>query len=188
MNKLRLIGMAFVFTLIACSGTARAEVVKKFMTVCIDGPCPHYEIGPKLPQGWMIEEEATRELDSQVIVPEGKNLHTAPAVIVVIIHRSDKQQSLADYVRSANKLWRAEVEDGKKSELPAVERANGKPQFLRFAFEDPSDKQNPYGFEAFGIDSDKEGNEYFISVIMSAADKAALDRAESDYISFLKAN
>jgi len=45
---------------------------------------------------------------------------------------------LADYARRSNARWRTAVPDTKISELSNVARANGKPGFLRFAYENPS--------------------------------------------------
>ena len=41
---------------------------------------------------------------------------------------------------------------------------------------------------AFGIDADKDGNEFVVDVVMTGNSKKALDRAEMDYVGFLKAN
>ncbi len=67
-------------------------------------------------------------------------------------------------------------------------RANGKPGFLRFGFENPSKKQQAYEMGAFGTDSDKDGNEFVLDVVMTGLNKAALESAEKDYIAFLKAH
>ena len=47
------------------------------------------------------------------------------------------QQTLADFARTSNTRWIAANPTAKISQLPIVERANGKPAFLRFAFENP---------------------------------------------------
>jgi hypothetical protein len=44
----------------------------------------------------------------------------------------------------ANTRWIAANPTAKISELPTVERANGKPAFLRFAFENPRKAQQAY--------------------------------------------
>ena len=41
---------------------------------------------------------------------------------------------------------------------------------------------------AFGVDSDTDGNEFVLDVVMTGLNKGALDNAEKDYISFLKAH
>jgi hypothetical protein len=83
----------------------------------------------------------------------------------------EKQQSLADYARVSNERWRAAVRDAKISKLPVVERANGKPAFLRFAYENPSKAQQAYEVGAFGLDSDKDGNEFVLQVVMTGRAK-----------------
>jgi hypothetical protein len=66
--------------------------------------------------------------------------------------------------------------------------ANGKEGFLRFAFENPGNRQQPYEQGAFGVDSDKDGNAFVLDVVLTGLGKAALDRVEKDYIAFLKAH
>jgi hypothetical protein len=188
MRILRTIGMAIAFALFASAGSARAEV-QKFLSVCDRKLCPYFHIVLMPPHGWVVDAEATRINRLQIIVPAGKNFATAPALIYVqVLYHRDKQQSLADFARVSNERWRAHVKGAKISELPAVTRTNGKPGFLRFAYQNPSKMQQAYEFGAFGIDSDKDGNEFVLDVVMTGADKTALDRAEKDYIAFLTAH
>jgi len=74
-----------------------------------------------------------------MLVPKGKTFGKAEALIYVKVyqHRNQKQP-LADYARRSNARWRTAVPDSKISELSGVARANGKPGFLRFAYENPS--------------------------------------------------
>lgn len=186
MRRLHVIGTVFAFALLAGAGDARAEV-QKFIVDCGGKLCPHYQITLTPPHGWELEARATWHNKVQMMVPKGKNFATAPVLIYVqVFYHRDKSQTLADFARVSNERWRAQVKDAKITELPAVTRANGKPGFLRFAFENPSKQQQAYELGAFGIDSDKDGNEFVLDVVMTGADKAAVDRAESDYISFLK--
>lgn len=67
-------------------------------------------------------------------------------------------------------------------------RANGKPGFLRFAFENPQRPQQAHEFGAFGLDYDKEGNEFVLDIVMTGANMAALDDAAADYLGLLRAN
>jgi hypothetical protein len=141
------------------------------------------------PPGWVIDKKASTENRVQIIVPKGKTFGDAPALIYVqVFYHRDKQQSLANFAEVSNARWRANAKDAKISVLPAVARANGKPGYLRFAFENPSKTQQAYEAGAFGIDSDRDGNEFVLDVVMTGAGKAALDRAEKDYIAFLKAH
>ena len=49
-------------------------------------------------------------------------------------------------------------------------------------------KQQAYEVGAFGIDNDNDGNEFVLDVVMSGRAKKDLDRADNDYVSFLKAH
>ena len=188
MRRLRTIGMVFAVLLLASSGPARAEV-QKFIVKCGDKLCPYYQIALTPPHGWVLDARATWHNKIQMMVPKGTTFNTAPALIYVeVFYHHDKNQSLADFARVSNARWRAHVKDAKISALPTVKRANGKPGFLRFAFENPNRKQQAYELGAFGIDSDKDGNEFVLDVVMTGADKSALDRAEADYVAFLKAH
>ena len=42
--------------------------------------------------------------------------------------------------------------------------------------------------DTFGIDSDRDGNEFVLMVVMTAREKKALDRADGAYKAFLRAN
>jgi hypothetical protein len=188
MRRLCVIGTVLVFALLACAGQARAEV-QKFIIACGGKLCPYFQITLTPPHGWVLDARATWHNKVQMMVPKGTDFASAPALIYVQVfpHR-DKSQTLADFARASDERWRAHVKDAKISALPTVKRANGKPGFLRFAFENPSKKEQAYELGAFGIDTDKDGNEFVLDVVMTGADKAALDSAEKDYVAFLKAH
>ena len=186
MTQFRLLAVAVGVALFA--GAAQAEV-KKFMNTCDGKLCPYYEIVLTPPEGWAVDQDATKKNKVQIMVPKGKTYANAPALIYVqVFYHRDKQQTLENFAEVSNGAWRAHVKDAKITALPAVARANGKPGFLRFAFENPSKKQQAYELGAFGTDNDNDGNEFVLDVVMTGADKAALDRTEKDYIAFLKAH
>jgi len=188
MKRRHVIATVFALALIAFTAAARAEV-QKFIADCGGKLCPYYQIDLTPPHGWVLDARATWHNKIQMMVPKGTDFGSAPALIYVqVFYHRDKSQSLADFARVSNERWRARVKDAKITELPAVERANGKPGFLRFAFENPSKTQQAYELGAFGIDNDKDGNEFVLDVVMTGADKAALERAEQDYVAFLKAH
>jgi hypothetical protein len=177
----------FAAALIFCSAAARAEV-EKFLNPCSGQQlCPSFRLLLTPPDGWVLDQQATKENNVQIIVPKGKNFATAePLMYVQVFYHKDKQQSLADFARVSNERWLAASGNAKITDLPAVARANGKPGFLRFAYENPNKAQQAYEVGAFGIDSDKDGNEFVLDIVMTGSTKKALDRAENDYVGFLK--
>ena len=186
MRRFQALGTAFGFALLACAGAARAEV-QKFINDCAGKLCPYYHIDLVPPYGWVLDARATWHNKIQMMVPKGTDFGSAPALIYVqVFYHRDKSQTLADFARVSNERWRAQVKDAKITELPAVERANGKPGFLRFAFENPSKAQQAYELGAFGIDSDKDGNQFVLDVVISGRSKDVVARAERDYLALLK--
>jgi hypothetical protein len=188
MIRLRLPHTALAAAVVLCGGSARAEM-QKFMTTCGGQLCPYFQLALTPPDGWIIDKDATSKNKVQILVPKGESFGTAPALIYVqVFYHADKQQSLADFASVSNARWLAAVSNAKTSPLPPVERANGKPAFLRFAFQNPNKAQQAYEFGAFGTDSDKDGNEYVLDVVLTGGARQALDRADKDYVAFLKAN
>jgi hypothetical protein len=175
--------------LLLCGGFARAEV-QKFLNPCPGQKlCPEFKLLFTPPDGWELDQKASAQKKVQILVPKGKTFATAePLIYVQVLYHRDKQQTLADFARVSNENWMQDNPSAKISELPAVARANGKAGFLRFAFENPKQPQQAYEVGAFGVDSDNDGNEFVLDVVMSGSSKRALDRAEKDYAAFLKAN
>ena len=152
----------FLFAPLIVSATAQAEVLK-FMNHCAAQQqlCPSYQLVLTPPDGWVLDAKASAENKVQIMVPKGQSFATAePLIYVQVFYQPDKQQTLTDFARTSNARWIAANPTAKISDLPAVERANGKPAFLRFAFENPRKAQQAYEVGALGVDSDKDGNDF----------------------------
>ncbi len=175
---------------LACSGAAARGEVQKFLNPCPGQQlCPSFRLIMTPPDGWVLDVEATKANDVQIMLPKGKTFANAqPLIYVQVFYHRDKQQTLEDFARVSNERWLAANKTAKISALPPVARDNGKQGFLRFAFENPKKPQQAYEIGAFGIDGDNDGNEFVLDVVMTGNSKHALDRAEKDYVGFLKAN
>ena len=180
---------SFATALILCTAPARAEVQKLLHPCGGLQLCASYQLVLTPPDGWVIDEKASNENKVQIMVPKGQSFATAePLIYVQVFYHPDKQQTLADFAHSSNARWLAANPKSKITEMPAVERTNGKPAFLRFATENPGKMQQAYEIGALGPDSDKDGNEFVLDIVMSGSSKQALDRADATYVAFLKAN
>jgi hypothetical protein len=187
MTRLRSLQVACAAAVLLCGGFARGEV-QKFINPC-DGQklCASYRLALTPPDGWTLDTDATAKNNVKMLVPKGKTFATAPALIYVqIFYHPDKQQTLADFARVSNERWLANVSSAKVSELPDVDRGNGQPGFLRFAFDNPKDAQQAYEIGSFGVVSDKDGNEFVLDVVITGRSKDVVDRAEKDYLALLK--
>lgn len=186
MKRFGLLPALFAATLIFATG-ARAEV-QKFLNPCPGQRlCPSFRLVMTPPDGWVLDEEATRANDIQIMVPKGKTFANAqPLIYVQVFYHRDKQQTLADFARASNERWLSTTKGAKISPLPPVARENGKEGFLVFSFENPKDPQQAFEIGAFGIDDDKDGNQFVIDVVVSGNSKKTVDRGEKDYVAFLK--
>jgi hypothetical protein len=175
--------------LVLCTASARAEVQKLLHPCGGLQLCASYQLVLTPPDGCVLDEKASNENKVQIMVPKGQSFADAePLIYVQVFYHPDKQQTLAEFARASNARWLAANPRSKISDMPAVERTNGKPAFLRFAMENPGRVQQAYEIGALGPDSDKDGNDFVLDVVMSASSKAALDRADATYVAFLKAN
>jgi hypothetical protein len=175
--------------LLLCATAARAEVQKLLHPCGGLQLCASYQLVLTPPDGWVLDEKASNENKVQIMVPKGQSFASAePLIYVQVFYHPDKQQTLADFARASNARWLAANPRSKISDMPAVERTNGKPAFLRFAMENPGRVQQAYEIGALGPDTDKDGNDFVLDVVMSGSSKAALDRADATYVAFLKAN
>ena len=175
--------------LLLCATAARAEV-QKFLNACAGQKlCASYALVLTPPDGWTVDAKASAENKVQIMVPKGQSFATAePLIYVQVFYQPDKTQTLADFARVSNARWLAANPKAKIADLPAVERANGKPAFLRFAFDNPGKAQQAYEVGALGVDSDKDGNNFVLDVVMTGNSKASLERADAAYSAFLKAH
>jgi len=148
--------VVLVTALLVCAASARAEVQKSLNPCGGQKLCASYALVLTPPDGWVVDAKATSENKVQIMVPKGQSFATAePLIYVQVIYQPDKQQALADFARLSNARWLAANPRAKITELPAVERANGKSAFLRFAFENPGKAQQAYEVGALGVDSDR---------------------------------
>jgi hypothetical protein len=181
--------LALITTALILCAVARAEV-QKFLNPCGGQRlCASYQLVLTPPDGWVVDAKGTDKYKVQMMVPKGQSFATAePLIYVQVYYQRDKQQTLADFARVSHARWLADNPKAKIGELPPVERTNGRPAFLRFAFENPGQAEQAFEVEAFGMDSDKDGNDFVLDVVMSGNSKAALDRADAAYTAFLKAH
>ena len=126
-----------------CSTIVTRAEVQKFLNPCGGQKlCASYALVLTPPDGFIVDAKATAENKVQIMVPKGQSFASAePLIYVQVFYQPDKQQTLADFAHSSNARWLAANPRAKITELPAVERANGKPAFLRFALENTGKAQ-----------------------------------------------
>lgn len=191
MSIMRLVAKRFVpfigVLAIGClvSTTVNAEV-QKHLQICDGKLCPSFTLVLTPPVEWDLDKAASEENRVQMLIPRGMTFHDARAVIYVRVAVKDKDQPLSDFIRVSQERWRQSVADTRISKLPPVERGNGKAAFEPFRYENPSRPQQPFELVAFGTDTDKDGNDFILTVVMSGKDQKAIEQAQNSYLELLR--
>ena len=179
---------AIALILLSSAPPAQAEI-RKLMNISGGKMEPIFELILTPPQGWIEEKEATKRNRVQMLVPRGKDFGSAPALIYVkVSYRRDKEQTVKQFVENSQKRWLEQVTDSKIQKIPDVERVSGRPAYVSYRYENPSRPQQRFEAVSFGLDSDKDGNDFFVMVAVTGKDKKAIDQAMPAYNAFLKAH
>jgi hypothetical protein len=140
------------------------------------------------PDGWFIDGAAGKQNRIQMLLPKGKNFGNAEALIYVRVSTLDKGRPLAEFIKVSQERWRKSVPDAKISKIANVERKNGRAPFELYYYENPSQKQQAHEFAAFGVDSDNEGNDFVLQVVMTGRSKKEIDKADGSYRTLLRSH
>lgn len=177
------IAAAMLCTAILIAWPAKAEI-EKFMRQCDGKLCPSFRASITIPDGWVEDKEASDYFRVQMLLPKGVDFDKAPAKIYVVVRYNRKKQPISDFLPDAIKDWNARAKDAKISRLDDLARA-GKPPFVRQTFEAPQLKEQSHEMQAVTSDDDKDGNQFVVTITLSADSKAALEAAQSAYLAIL---
>ena len=184
-TRLPLIAFA-ALALIGMAHPAAAEI-EKFMNPCDGGVCAFFRASTTVPEGWAEHAEATRELRVQMLLPKGQDFDDAPAKIYTLVrYNAGRKLQVADIVKDTYADWRRRAKAAKPEKLADIIRAEGKPAFVSHRFEAPRLKEQGFERTSITTDTDKDGNSFFVIVVLSANSRDAFVKAEGAYNSILK--
>lgn len=184
--SLRLTLIAAVCAVVGMANPAAAEI-EKFMNPCDGGVCAFFRASTTVPDGWVEDAEATRELRVQMLLPKGQDFDEAPAKIYTLVrYNAGRKLQVADIVKDTYADWGRRAKAAKPEKLADVARADGKPAFVSHRFEAPRLKEQGFERTSITTDTDKDGNSFFVIVVLSANSRDAFVRAEGAYNSILK--
>jgi hypothetical protein len=183
-NAVRRIAILALLGLTFAATAARADV-EKFLKQCDGKMCPFFRASVTIPDGWVEDEEATDYFKAVFMLPKGVEFDAAPAKIYAIARYNHDKKPAATFIPAALKDWKGRAKDAKITKLDDLPRA-GKAPFMRHQFEARRLKEQGYELQAVTSDSDKDGNEYVITITLSANTPAALKAAEPAYRAILE--
>jgi hypothetical protein len=182
-----IIATVATLSLVVSAANAHAEV-QKFMNISGGKMLPYFRLIATPPNGWVVEEEATKKYGVQMLVPKGKNFGNAAALIYVKVSYRQKDTDQAQFIKSNNDNWLAEVPDAKITKMPDVTRTNGKPAFQLYQYVNPSVPKQPFEYLAFGEDSDKDGNTFNLMITVTGGNQKVIEKAAGAYNEFLRSH
>jgi hypothetical protein len=174
-----------VLTLLASPAPAEVE---KFMQIGDGQLQPFFKLKFTPPDGWVQDAQATKENKLPIYVPKGKNFGNADALMYIRVSFNSDKRSLDKFIEVAHERWNAAMKDSKITKLANEKRTNAKPDFQIYHFVNPSKPQQAYEMMAYGEDTDKDGNNFFLMIALTGAKQKALDAAEADYRAGLRAH
>ena len=185
MPTLRLLGRLAV-ALAALSlliGPARAEI-EKFMNQCDGKLCAFFRASITIPDGWVEDKEATVCFKAQMLLPKGVEFDKAPAKIYAVVRYNRNKQPISDFLPDSIADWKSRAKDAKITRLDDLARGD-KPAFMRHRFEAKSLKEQGYELQALTTDTDKDGNQFIVTITLSANSADARNAAEPAYLAIL---
>jgi hypothetical protein len=163
---------------------ANAEI-QKIMNQCDQKICAFFRASITIPDGWVEDKGATRYFNSQFLLPKGVDFDSAQAKIYVAVRYNRNKQPISDFMPDAIADWRGRAKDAKIIRLEDLPRGDGKPVFERRQFEAKSLKEQGYELQAVTTDGDRDGNDFIVTITLSANSRAALQAAEPAYLAIL---
>jgi hypothetical protein len=179
---------AFCIALLLALALPASAEVEKFMSVQNGRMQPYFRLKFTPPKGWVEDKEASEENGLPIYVPAGKDFNSAPALMYISVSYNNDKRTIAKFIEVAHERWQESVKDTKIDKLKGEKRANGQPDFQIYHFTNPSEPQQAYELMAYGEDKDKDGNNFFLMIALTAATQKAIDAAEADYRAGLHAH
>ena len=186
---MRLISLARACAVMALAGmsamTPANATIEKIMNLCDGKMCPFFRASIVIPDGWVEDKGATRHFNSQFLLPKGVDFEKSAVKIYVAVVFNRKKQPISDFMPEQLADWRSRAKGAKITDLDDLPRDDGKPAFVRHQFEAASLREQGYELQAVTTDSDTDGNEFIVTINLSANSAKALQNASAAYQTIL---
>jgi hypothetical protein len=167
-----------------CGAPANSEI-QKFLIPCEGKICPFFRASVTVPDGWVEDKEATNYFKAVFMLPSGMSFDAAPAKIYAIAVSNREKKPISVFLPDMVKDLKSRSKGAKVTRLDGLPRP-GKPAFVRHQFEAPRLKEQGFELQAATTDSDNDGNEFIVTITVSANSREALKKAEPAYRAILE--
>jgi hypothetical protein len=188
-EKMRRLSLSAIYAAALFAGllavAPAGATIEKIMNQCDGKLCPFFRASIVIPDGWVEDKDSTRYFNSQFLLPKGIDFEKASAKIYVAVIYNRKKQPISDFMPQNLADWRDRARNGKITDLDDLSRGDGKPVFVRHQFEAPSLREQGYELQAVTADGDNDGNEFIVTITLSANSAKALQAATPAYLAIL---
>jgi hypothetical protein len=119
-----------------------------------------------------------------LLLPKGQEFEQAPAKIYAVARHNRNKQPIADFLPDNIKDWKRRAKDANITKLADLPRA-GKDAFVRHSFEAKRLKEQGYELQPVTTDCDKDGNQFIVTITLSANSPDAFKAAQTAYMAIL---
>lgn len=147
--------------------------------------CAFFRPSVTVPDGWVENKEATEYFKAVMLLPKDLSFEKSPVKIYAMAVYNRDKRPLAGFLPDAIADWKSRAKDAKIATLPELARGTGKAAFVRRSFDSAKLKEQGHELQAVTTDSDKDGNEFIITITLSANSREAVKSAEAAYMSIL---
>jgi len=186
---MRLISLARTCAVMALAAifavTPAKATIEKIMNQCDGKLCPFFRASIVIPDGWVEDKGATRHFNSQFLLPRDVDFDKSVVKIYVAVVYNRKKQPISDFMPDQLAEWRSRAKGAKITDLDDLPRGDGKPAFVRHQFEATSLREQGYELQAVTTDGDTDGNEFIVTIMLSANSAKALQSASAAYQAIL---
>jgi hypothetical protein len=163
---------------LAAPTPSRAEV-QKIIGVCPDTKqlCPFFQAGATPPEGW-VEDRAGRADGVMLFIPKGTTFDDAKVWIYARAVLNKPKLPLADIVAGDKDRFREDNPDVVIEARPDLPGPGGRPAVPVYDVVEDQGGRTVIERVATLEDSDRDGNDFMIGLILASEDRAELEKAD----------
>jgi len=170
----------------ATADGASAEV-KKMMSMCPGQKlCAWYLSTVTPPKGWVSDPDSGEQNHVAILLPDKDDLDFNDPMIYVQTSLEAGPDTLDAIIAVNQAQWRKKEPKGSITPAGTAPRANGAEPFKLFLYRNPDKPKQAFETIAYGFVVQPNGERYFLTVVDTAASKAAIDKSNHDFLAVLK--
>jgi len=157
------------------------------MTMCPGQKlCAWFQSTVTPPKGWVEDKGAGEQNHVTILLPDKDDVDFNDPMIYVQTSYEPGPDTLEAIIAVNQAQWRKQEPKGSMTPIGTAPRANGAAPFKLFLYRNPDQPKQAFETIAYGFTTLPNGERYFLTVVDTAADKAAIDKSNDDFLALLK--